>query len=95
MFAVNDCELPLGRGWHDSVGSWLYATAYRISLKARSLAARRQRREGDSLNTVTAAAPQATPHDDTRPVLDEELNRLPENYRRPVVLCYLEGKTHA
>src|SRR5262249_46666721 len=30
---------------------------------------------------------------DLRPVLDEEIGRLPDKYRAPVVLCYLEGQT--
>src|SRR3954470_23730498 len=29
-----------------------------------------------------------------RPVLHDEVNRLPEKYRVPVILCYLEGKTN-
>jgi hypothetical protein len=32
---------------------------------------------------------------DVQPVVDEELQRLPDDDRTAVVLCYLEGKTNA
>jgi polysaccharide export outer membrane protein len=31
---------------------------------------------------------------DLQPVLDEELNRLPEHHRAALVVCYLQGKTN-
>ena len=37
--------------------------------------------------------PRAADHDDLGAVLHEEIERLPERFRRPVVLCYLEGMT--
>jgi RNA polymerase sigma factor (sigma-70 family) len=78
----------------ESVGSWLYGVAYRISLRARSDAARRRTLEGRA-----RAMPEQDPcvealWREMRPVLDEELDRLPPKYRAPIVLCYLEGKTN-
>ncbi|HZY87433.1 MAG TPA: sigma-70 family RNA polymerase sigma factor [Gemmataceae bacterium] len=78
-------------GKRESVGSWLYKVAYRAALRARARAAR-QPRSGAAW--PEPAAPEARrPADDLRPVLDAELNRLPEKYRAPLVLHYLEGKT--
>jgi RNA polymerase sigma factor (sigma-70 family) len=75
-----------------SVGSWLYKVAYRLCLHAQAQSARQPRRAG--------AAPEAGAYDDDPdplgqeflPILDEELNRLPEKHRAVLVLHYLEGK---
>jgi RNA polymerase sigma factor (sigma-70 family) len=79
----------------ESVGAWLYGTAYRVAARARADAARRRAREGRA-----AMTPDHDPHVEAawrelRPVLDDELNRLPDKYRRPLVLCYLQGLTNA
>jgi RNA polymerase sigma factor (sigma-70 family) len=82
----------IGRG--EAVGSWLYKVAYRTALRARHTAARRRAREAPAVVSVEPATADPDPTwRDLRPVLDQELARLPEVYRRPVVLCYLEGKT--
>jgi hypothetical protein len=41
-----------------------------------------------------ASSDPETTWQDMRDRLDEELQRLPEFYRAPLVLCYLEGKTN-
>jgi RNA polymerase sigma factor (sigma-70 family) len=74
----------------ESVGSFLYGTAYRIALEARCLNARRAReRQVEQLPHPAVAAEEPQ---DWRPLLDEELSRLPEKYRAAVVLCELEGR---
>src|SRR5262249_31028688 len=81
----------IGKG--GSVASWLYKVAYRVALHARARAARGAGRE-QAAPAEPAAGPAEDPvWRDLRPVLDEEIGRLPEKYRVPVLLCYLEGRT--
>jgi RNA polymerase sigma factor (sigma-70 family) len=78
-----------------SLSSWLHGVAYRTALKARAAAARRRREEQvAAMNHPDLASTSAGKGDD-RPVLVEELQRLPEKYRAPLLLCYQEGKTTA
>jgi RNA polymerase sigma factor (sigma-70 family) len=76
------------------LGNWLYGVAYRTALDARAAAIRRQVLERQVSPMPEPEAPNAA---DTwrelRPLLDQELNRLPEKYRLLVVLCDLEGQT--
>jgi RNA polymerase sigma-70 factor (ECF subfamily) len=76
------------------LGNWLYAVAYRTAVKARQNAARRRAHERQVLEMPPVPAGNDQPWDDLRPLLDEELNQLPEKYRAPLVLCFLEGKSH-
>lgn len=78
----------------ESLGSWLYGVAYRIALNARARAARRRKHERRVVAMTPAFPPAEDAGRDLRPLLVEELNRLPEKYRAPLVLCYLEGMTN-
>ena len=75
-----------------AVAPWLYRVAFRVALRARAAAAQRLARSG---LPADLAAPEAdSPAErDWLPILDEEIDRLPERYRRPVVLCHLQGCT--
>jgi RNA polymerase sigma factor (sigma-70 family) len=77
-----------------SLGSWLYRVAYHIAINARARVARQRAREREVAHMNRADSPAAEPSREVNRVLDEELRQLPEKYRAPLVLCYLEGKTH-
>ncbi len=76
-----------------SLASWLHGVALRVSLEAKTRAALRRRHERAAAALRRDGAPDEAPWADVRPALDEELRRLPEKYRAPLVLHYLEGKT--
>jgi RNA polymerase sigma factor (sigma-70 family) len=77
----------------EAVGSWLYKVAHRVALRARATAARRPLPGLAEAEVPARAAGEEVVWRDLRPVLDDEVSRLPEKYRRAVVLCYLSGQT--
>jgi RNA polymerase sigma factor (sigma-70 family) len=76
----------------DTVGNWLYGVAYRNALAARRAATRRQARESRG-SELRRPDPRNDPWENIRPVLDQELARLPDKYRIVVVVCDLEEKS--
>jgi len=92
-FLVFARRAPLIRN-QASVGSWLCGTAYRIASKARTSAVRRHVHERAAAAQVRKETEVDTAWGEMQPILDEELQRLPEKYRVPLVLCYLEGKSN-
>jgi RNA polymerase sigma factor (sigma-70 family) len=77
----------------DALGPWLHSVAFRTALKAKTEAARRRGCERRAAAAPAAEDPDGLVWRDLRPVLDEAVASLPERYRVPVVLCYLEGRT--
>ena len=76
------------------LGRWLYEVAYRIAVRAKTNAVRRRTQERQGAEMSVTAPESEAGWNELKPVLHEEVNRLPEKYRTPVVLCYLEGRTN-
>jgi len=76
----------------ESLAAWLHRVSVRIAIKARSDTLRR--REQARVLAAAAASPapaRSRSLDEILPVLHEEIDRLPEKYRLPIVCCDLEG----
>jgi RNA polymerase sigma factor (sigma-70 family) len=77
-----------------SFSHWLYSVACRTALQARTKLARRRVHEK---KVATRAICEAVPDlvwQELHSILDDEVSRLPEKYRTPFALCYLEGMTY-
>jgi RNA polymerase sigma factor (sigma-70 family) len=78
----------------ESVASWLHGVAYRLALNARKATQRRRKHEMRApLCTCAAPLTDDVAWRELRSLFDEELVKLPERLRLPLVLCYLEGLT--
>jgi RNA polymerase sigma factor (sigma-70 family) len=81
-----------------SLGSWLYRVAYRIAIRANAVAARRRERSWEDEAMAAEAASSKRAGDeldrDLLPMIHQEIDRLPDRYRAPIALCYLEGLSY-
>jgi RNA polymerase sigma factor (sigma-70 family) len=80
--------------WRPGLGPWLYGVAHRVAVKARDAGRTRGRKEKE------AGAKPSDPGSaldlswrEACALLHAELDKLPDRYRLPLLLCYLEGKT--
>jgi RNA polymerase sigma factor (sigma-70 family) len=78
----------------EAVSGWLHAVALRLAARARTRAACRSRHERRAGALRPTTAPPQAAWDELQEVLDAALQQVPAKYRRPLVLCYLEGKSH-
>jgi RNA polymerase sigma factor (sigma-70 family) len=74
------------------VGSWLHEVACRTAWASRRLILRRRAIGQQVRELPHPAAEPEEPREDLRLLLDQELSRLPEKYRLPLILCDLEGR---
>jgi RNA polymerase sigma factor (sigma-70 family) len=75
------------------LGHWLYGIALRTALKARAMNSKRRAREREVGRRARLETPADESAEELLARLDAEIDRLPEKYRLPVVLCELQGKS--
>ncbi|HEV2947712.1 MAG TPA: sigma-70 family RNA polymerase sigma factor [Gemmataceae bacterium] len=76
----------------EKLANWLYGVAYRTALKAKATNIKRAVKERQAMSQPDSPAP-PDPWRELLPLLDQELSRLPDKYRLPIVLCDLEGQS--
>jgi RNA polymerase sigma factor (sigma-70 family) len=80
----------------DALGGWLHRVAFRAAVQANVEAKKRRRKEAEAsaMAPYSSSRPDHEFHHDLRPIVHQEIDRLPESQRLPVVLCDLEGLTY-
>ena len=77
----------------DLLTNWLFGVALRVCKREKARAARQRMGELRDADLVTVTVGDLDLFE-LRSVIDEEIHRLPERYRVPLILCHLEGMRH-
>jgi RNA polymerase sigma factor (sigma-70 family) len=77
----------------ESLASWLHGVAHRLALEAKAQRTRRQAYERQAAEMRSTSSVSVETWQELQETLDEALRQLPEKYRVPLLLRYLEGKT--
>lgn len=82
------------------LGGWLYKVAYHLALRTRATVAKQRLGEREAaFEEAGSPAPADNSLDldqqELHQVLREELQGLPEKYRTPLALVYIDGRSHA
>jgi RNA polymerase sigma factor (sigma-70 family) len=77
----------------EALGSWLYKVAYRVALEANARTVKRTQHETTGVETLAAKAEEDPNGRELHLAVGEEVSRLPDKYRVPLVLHCFEGKT--
>ena len=73
----------------DLLGNWLYGVACRIALTARAGAERRRKKEARAVQREQSVG--EPEYRELQAILDQQISSLPDKYRIPLVMCFLEG----
>jgi RNA polymerase sigma factor (sigma-70 family) len=74
----------------DTVGPWLYGVASRVARGARIRLIRRRKREVSVTTEIPARDRQGSDGNSIEQRLHQEIARLPESFRKPIILCCLQ-----
>jgi RNA polymerase sigma factor (sigma-70 family) len=79
----------------EALASWLHGVAHRVALRARRDAGRRRKHEREGQAMAVRVGRSEPEWSEVQAALDEEVQALPQRWRAPFVLCFLEGRSRA
>ncbi len=78
----------------DALAGWLHRVARRVALRARGANERRRQREETRVADVEVVGADPLMSDEVGAIIHEEIDRLADVQRLPILLCALEGLSH-